>query len=300
MTLRSALFLVAAPLFAFCAFQAVVQAAENTAGSSDTMQLNMNISYSTEADGIRKIDVFLPKGNPNGCCIFFVHGGGWSGGDKESWHAVMKHFCRLGFLCTSAEYHLAPDWHYPKHVEDVRLAMSFVKSKACDWGFDPNKIAVLGSSAGGHLAAMLATIRPEDELGMSDEVTVRDTVPQAAVVLCGVLDDALYDGKHKEMFERFIGVTRDEKPELYREALPLYRVTGKEPPFIIISGDADTTTPLDMQKRMRDALIAKGGAAELVVLPGVKHGYGYGVTSDAQKQMLVHVERFLNKTFKLE
>jgi acetyl esterase/lipase len=300
MPLRSALFPVVALLFAFCALQTAAQAAEDTAGSADTMQLNMNIPYSTEADGIRKIDVFLPKGNPNGCCIFFVHGGGWSGGNKESWHAVMKHFCAKGFVCTSAEYHLSPEWHYPKHVEGVRLAMSFVKSKAGEYGFDPKKIAVFGSSAGAHLAAMLATIQADDELGMSDEVTVRDTLPQAAVALCGVFDDALYDGKHKEMFERFLGVTRDEKPELYREALPLYRVVGKEPPFIIISGDVDTTTPLDMQERMRDALIAKGGSAELVVLPGVKHGYGYGVTSDAQKKMLVHAERFLKKTFALE
>jgi len=158
---------------------------------------------------------------------------------------------------------------------------------------------VLGSSAGGHLAAMLATTQPEDDLGVTAQMGTRATLPAAAVCLCSVLSVHYYpDAKAgiPAMLDRFLGTNEEKDPETVRRASPLDRVCGKEPPFLMIVGDADDTTPVSLHEAMREAVLAKGGSAELIVLAGVKHGYGYGVTSDAQKQMLVHVERFLGAT----
>jgi len=261
------------------------------------MERKFDVPFSSENPAVRAIDVFLPGENANGCCIFFVHGGGWSGGDKKAWHGVMEHFCELGYVCSSANYHLSPDHKYPRQVEDVRLAMSFMKARAQEYGFDPGRVAVFGSSSGGHLAAMLATIRADEQLGMTDEVAVRDTRPAAGVYLCTVF--SVHDDPDRlvRAREAFLGATEREDPALISAASPIDRVRAGDPPCIMIVGDADDTTPVAMHEDMRDALAARGVPVELVVLPGVDHGYGYGVGTPAQKEMLAHVERFLAKTF---
>lgn len=256
-----------------------------------------DLTFSAEHQDVRLIDVFLPGANANSACIFFVHGGGWAGGSRQAWHPVMEHYCELGYVCTSADYRLVPDWQFPAPVEDLRIAMSFVKEHAAEWSFETTRVGAWGSSSGAHLAALLATIRPEDELGMSAEVRIRDTVPNALVCLCGVLTVHRYeshDGVPK-MLDNFMGVSEDEDPERYRLGSPIDLVCGKEPPFLMIVGDEDRTTPAGLHEQMRDALTGKGVSAELVILPGVGHGFGYGVQSDAQKETLKITEPFIEK-----
>lgn len=260
----------------------------------------LDVVYSPADPDVCRLDAFLPESAPNGCCIFFIHGGGWAGGSKESWHAVMEHFVRQGYVCTSATYHLVPGWHFPRQFEDVRTAMAFVRTHASEWGFDPRRMAVFGSSAGGHLAAMLATTQPDDDLGLTTEMSTRETLPAAAVCLCSVLtchaDDRAHEGI-PGMVARFLGTTEEESPEVFAAASPIDRVRGKEPPFLMIVGDADKTTPVGQHEDMRNALRRHGVSAQLIVLPGVSHGHGYGVTTDAQQQMLAHVGRFLTAVF---
>ncbi len=258
----------------------------------------LDVPYSTSHTDFRKLDVFLPGGEQNGACIFFIHGGGWAGGEKVSWHAVMEHFARLGYVCTSANYRLSPEWRFPAHVEDVRLAMSFVKERASEYGFEAHRVAALGSSAGAHLVAMLATIDAGEELGMTGEVNVRDTKPDAAVLLCGVLSCHYYECESEgvpRMIDRFLGASPSEKPELASQASPLDRIDGDEPPFLMVVGDADPTTPVALHEAFRDRVRAGAGKAELHVLPGVKHGFGYGVKTEAQKKTLALVGPFLKE-----
>jgi acetyl esterase/lipase len=259
------------------------------------MKRLLGIPYGNADDEARRLDVFLPEDNGHGACIFFIHGGGWFAGGRAQWHAVMDHFCARGYVCTSTSYHFAPQWHFPKQVEDVRLAMSFVKSRAGEYGIDTERIAVWGSSAGGHLAAMLATIGPEDELGMTPATAIRATRPNAAVCLCTVFSCHRYES-HEEvppMVESFLGATEAENPERFSQASPLDRVTGAEPPFLMVVGDIDRVTPVALHETMRDKLAAAGVPVELVVLPGVDHGYGYGAGTAAQLQTIAHAERFL-------
>lgn len=256
------------------------------------MSRQCDLAYSEEETEIRRIDVFLPDGSKNGACIFFVHGGGWAGGSRQQWHSVMEHFCRLGYVCTSASYHLLPDRHFPAQFEDVRLAMSWVKQRAGEYGFDPDRMAVWGSSSGGHLAALLATVGPDESVGVTAEQTIRDTRVAASVCLCTIFSLHKTGGYYKE---DFLGATEDENPQIYRDASPIDYVKGGEPPFLMVVGDEDNTTPVVWHETMKDKLIACGGSAEIVVLPGVDHGYGYGVESDAQKETLKVAERFLGK-----
>jgi acetyl esterase/lipase len=259
----------------------------------------LDVPYSCVDPDVRRIDFFLPDpGAANGAGILFVHGGGWSGGGRASWHAVMEHFAGAGYVCASPGYHLVPHWRYPKQIEDVRVAMAYFRERAPDFGVDPARIAGWGSSAGGHLIALLATIRPEDPLGAAPEVRVRETRPCSVVCLCTVttLEDYPGYGRLRPTIEAFLGPDAANDPAALAAASPLARVRAGDPPFLFVVGDADPTTPVVAHEQMRDRLTGCGVRSDLVVLPGVGHGFGYGVTTDAQKATIGHAERFLAAT----
>lgn len=248
-------------------------------------------TYAFEYAEQRKIDFFIPDA-PNGACLLFIHGGGWGAGNKEQWQPVAEHFARLGYVCASASYRLAPDYQYPSQIEDARLAMQYVKRQADRFGFRSDAVGVVGSSAGGHLAAMLGTIADEAPLGATAELEVADTMPQLVICYCPVVTLFLERG----FIQKFMGATAEEQPERFREASPLYRVGAAPlPPFLFLQGDQDPTTPLRDTSEMCHAINSAGGSADLVVLPGVKHGFGYGDRTEAQQVSLAYVELFLNK-----
>jgi acetyl esterase/lipase len=207
----------------------------------------------------------------------------------------------LGYACASATYRRPPAYRFEQLVEDVRLAMARFRGRADELGFDAGQIGALGSSAGAHLVAMLATIGADDDLGVTDELREisqsLDTRPNAAICYCPVTVvqglDTLADS-----IRGFMGTAESEDSDRYRAASPLCRVTGDEPPFLFVHGDADTTTPLDVHTRpMVEALRARGVKADLRILPGVDHGYGYGVSTDAQKASITCVAEFLGEVF---
>jgi acetyl esterase/lipase len=247
-----------------------------------------NLPYSAHHQARRRLDVFRPD-QPNGAALFFVHGGGWKAGAKESWHPVLAHFCGQGYVCATAEYRLCPETGLLGILEDLRLALAFLKDHSARWGFDPQRVAAYGSSAGGHLVGMLATVRPEDDLGVTAEMTRRDTVPQAIVAINPAL--SLSPLRPDLVPERMLA----DWPPAAGSPEPQERLRGAEPPCLIVVGDQDETTPLPMQEAAVGKLQAAGVPVELVVVPGAVHGAFYGVTSDHQRTALPAIEAFVHK-----
>ncbi|MEF3305087.1 alpha/beta hydrolase [Paenibacillus sp. GYB003] len=259
-----------------------------------TMERWPDVAYSENDAERRKMDVFVPGDNANGIGLLFIHGGGWHAGSRTAWHPVAERFCGLGYSCASVGYRLAPDWHYPAPVEDVRLAMSYFLENADRFRFDGKRTAAIGSSAGGHLAAMLATIPAEDELGYTSEVRIRETRPTAAVLYCAATNLRLADNVDslKPSIEKLFGRPESEIPESYALGSPYDRIDGRASATLLIHGDADETIPVDHSRRYYDKLVRHGVKAELCVLPGVRHGFGYGASTPAQLEAISAIERF--------
>jgi len=116
-----------------------------------------DVVYRT-VDGVSlALDIYLPRTSGPHPAVLLVHGGGWHGGDKRSFAAYGRILAREGFAAFSVNYRLAPQFHYPAALEDLRCAVKWVREHAGDWGVDPGRIAAVGSSAGGHLVALLGT-----------------------------------------------------------------------------------------------------------------------------------------------
>ncbi|WP_159888315.1 alpha/beta hydrolase [Paenibacillus puerhi] len=257
------------------------------------MQTRFDVSYAMTMSETRVLDLWLPEDTQrNGAAILFIHGGAWIKGNKKQFQEVAEWFCQRGFVCASMKYRFSDQYNYPAAVEDARLAMQFLRSQASDLGFDPERLAAVGSSAGGYLAAMLALIGLEDELGHTEELQSRHTQPNAVALYCPVT--TLHGGQ--DFVRDFMGVSEAEAPELYREASPVDRIQGGEPPFLIVQGDADTLTPLEEAVVFTRKLQAAGSHAELTILPGVGHGFGYGIGTEAQKAACEAILAFFEST----
>lgn len=258
------------------------------------MQTFLNIPYTGTDDGMRYIDLFVPEENPTGLGVLFIHGGGWSAGNKEQFHSLATHFCQLGYTCASMSYRLSGQFKYPAQLEDARLGMAFLQRNAEQYLIDAQRIVSFGSSAGGHLALMLA-FADEDNGGNSQAIAtgsfVGKTRPCAVVAYCPVTDLK----REKASYEKLMGNAYTSIPHLYKAASPIDQALSDQIPILVVTGDADTTTPLETSEAFCQKVTQAGGSAKLVVLPGVKHGFGYGVSTEAQKESIAHVEQFLTQ-----
>ncbi|WP_028548486.1 alpha/beta hydrolase [Paenibacillus sp. UNC451MF] len=267
------------------------------------MKQILNEPYSSSNHELQKMDLFIPGDNANGVGLFFIHGGGWKSGNRKHWHPVAAYFCAKGYTCVSVGYRLAPRSVYPSQIEDVRLAMSVFMERAGQYRFDPSRIAAVGSSAGGHLAALLGTINAGDKLGWTPEMPILDTRPNTLILYYAATNlhpKDNYDNT-KELIAGLFGRSDEEAAGVYESASPVDRINGSELNALLIHGDEDHIIPLEHSIQFRDKLLDQGGEAELVVLSSVKHGIkhsiGSGVTTSAQAEALQAADRFLTDQF---
>lgn len=261
------------------------------------MKIMTDIIYNCEYEDECRLDIYVPDElESNKACILFIHGGGWRGGQRKSFEENAIYFCKLGFTCFNCDYRLAPKYRYPAQIDDVRKVIEYIKDNQNKLTYDPNKTAVIGSSAGGHLAAMLGTTT-------IDDINTKIKIPGAVICYCPITTLKLWDDCDERipgMLNDFIGASYSELPSLYNEASPFENVTGNEPPFLFLHGKADDVIPFWHSEKMHDELIKKGVLSRLILLEGVGHGFGYGIKSQAQVRSLLEIEEFLNETFDIK
>ena len=253
------------------------------------------IRYSERDKEKGLMDLYMPAGkeilSPG---ILLIHGGGWRGGNRTQWAELAGVLSRRGFVCASASYRLAPGVEMSEIISDVRMAMDFFKSHAAEYGMDPDRIGAVGSSAGGHLVALLATIAPGDRLGDPSLTLVHDTRPQAVACYNPVLDfldEGLIWPHQLIIFRQGTGQGR----KIYEQASPARRVTAQTPPFLFLYGTLDTLTPEENSRAMISRLAAFGIPVEVDMFRGMEHGFGYRLGSPEQKRAAQVVAHFFER-----
>ena len=255
----------------------------------------LDVAYSRSFSGQRQMDVFLPGLNTNGVCIVFLHGGGFVSGTRHNWDSTARHFRDLGYTCACVDYRLAPAFRYPAALEDARLSISFLRSHSNQYRFNPNEVAVVGSSAGGCLALKLGTLRPDDALGLSAEACITDTRPQALVLECPV--STFHRMDRQGWVSAYLGHEERGSEGLYRAASPLDELHGGVTDALIIHGSDDAVIPFAQSEALDHRVRETGGYSELIRLQGVGHAFGGGISTPTQRQTDDAIDRFLRRRF---
>lgn len=220
-----------------------------------------------------KLDVYQhpDTAKPHGVVIY-IHGGGWAKGERPKSYSNFRSFLAMGYSGISIEYRFSDVAIAPAGVQDARCALSWVKKNAAKYNFDPNRVVVYGTSAGGHLALMAGLPpqpAPYDLPSCTDQ-------PKVAAVLdfYGITDVAdLLDGVNKRGWaNRWIPEGTENREALARAMSPLTYVRKGIPPVFIVQGDKDPTVPYSQSVRLEKALTDVGVAHDFYTVPDGVHG----------------------------
>ena len=248
----------------------------NEAGSSssefDSSKLGTvekDITYCTVNGVELKMDVYYPSSSDGLFPVtMYVHGGGWSKGDKSEGAGAMEidSLQRAGFLVAAVNYRLAPKYKFPAMIEDVKCAVRSLRAHAKEYNLDPNRIGVYGGSAGGHLVSLLGTTDAGAGFDVGEYLDQSSRV-QAVVDMFGPTDlSAQFEGGY-ENARRVFG---DFDAAL---ASPVTYVSADDPPFLILHGEQDMLVPIEQSEILLAALQAVNVPAELVRVIHAGHSF---------------------------
>lgn len=257
------------------------------------------------SDPAQLLDVWRRKDLPAGPApvLIFVPGGAWVHGSRMlQGYALLSHLAEQGWVCLSIDYRVAPHHRWPRHIVDAKTAISWAHANVDKYGGDRNFVAVAGTSAGGHLAALAGLTGSDhhDPDFAAELPPGSDTSVDAVVGVYGRYDWQDQSTPERVQFVDFlervvVNKKIDRHPDLYRKASPVARVHRKAPPFLVIHGSADTVIPVqqarDFVERLRSVSSSAVGYLEL---PGA--GHGFDMTDGARTgAMATAIGLFLNQ-----
>ncbi len=258
------------------------------------------------------LDIYLPEKVDQALpLVIYIHGGGWSGGDKKYFPAQV--LVSQGYAVASINYRFIKEAIFPAQIHDCKGAVRWLRAHAKEYHFDPDHFGVWGDSAGGHLVALLGASGDAKEI----EGDVGGNLDQSSRVQCvidwyGPTDMSVFfeqaeqqSGKVENIFKKdpdhsviaqlFGGPTREHE-ELVQQANPVHFVTKDDAPFLIMHGDKDTLVPLAQSEMLAEALKKAGVEVHLETYEGAGHGGPAFFSPTARGMML----QFLNKHLKSE
>lgn len=264
------------------------------------VQQRRDLPYVTGGHERQRLDLYLPPNAKNVPLVVWVHGGGWQNGSKDRTPALV--LLSKGYAVASINYRLSSHAVFPAQIEDCKAAIRWLRAHASDYGYDPNRIAAWGSSAGGHLVAMLGVTGDVKEFDTGENLNVSSRV-QAVVNYYGPSDLLSMDAQSTAISRmkhdapdspesRLLGGTLQENKEKARRASPITYVSKDDPPMLLVHGDADPLVPLAQSETLLAALKKAGVDASLYVVKGGGHG-GF-----RDPGVLPRVEAFLARVLK--
>ena len=244
------------------------------------------------------LDLFQPKAKGPFPAVILVHGGAWITGNHTMENPFAMELARLGYVAATVEYRLSNEAKYPAAIYDLKASIRWLRANAARFHTDPNRIAAVGASAGGHLVALLgATNGMTNFEGAGDNLGVSSAV-QSVVDIDGpvtFIDPGNIEKEIKGPYDtntRFIGGSFKEKPDVWREASPITHVNSHSAPVLFIN--SSSYRPFQQREEMRAKLNALGIMSEIVVIPDTPHPFWlFHPWFDATVQ---YVDEFLRRT----
>lgn len=206
-------------------------------------------------DGVPvNLTIYVPPGENVFPAILDIHGGGWKAGQVENDKPMMERLAQRGFVTALVAYRLSGQAKYPAALNDCKAAVRYLRAHAAKYKIDPERIGVMGGSAGGHLSGLLAMTSGKPEFegdGVNREVS---SAVKACVVMAATQDlVAANKDKTSENAVAFFGASCAEKPDLFKESSPISHVRAGVPPVVFIEGEKDSVKigRAEMQEKLK-------------------------------------------------
>lgn len=199
----------------------------------------------SEPDGVTlTLDLYVPaESSAPPPLMLFIHGGGWHQGKKEHTAYYNNYFAQRGYATASAAYRLSPEHTFPAAIQDVKCAMVWLKQHGPEYGFDGNRVVLIGGSAGGHLS-LLAGYSQDPALACPNAPAGSEPEVKGIVNFYGVVDCTTPRAQAAHQVNDFIGQPYSEAPERYAQASPIHHLDAHDPPTLTFHGTIDELVPI--------------------------------------------------------
>lgn len=254
-----------------------IRVARAPVAKSDAVETRLDVVYARYGDRKMHLDLFLPRERSDKTAtVLVVHGGGWFKGDRKSFHALSANLAMRGYIAAAIEYRLADEAKFPAAIHDCNAATRWLRANANDLGIDPDRIAAVGGSAGGHLVGLMGAGAHREELQGRGGNANQSSKLQAVVVFAGpmqmttgsVAERSRQQPKQSNS-NRWLGKSIDEAPELYALASPFRQLTSQTPPMMFAAGELDKP---ERNQPTRDKLRQLDVASKVVAYRYGLHG----------------------------
>jgi len=259
-----------------------------------------------------KMDVLKTENKEKLPAIVFVTGGGFINANKDSYIQQRMDLAEAGYVVASINYRVAPTAVFPQPLEDVKAAIRYLKANAAKFNIDPDKIGVLGESAGGYLSAMTGTTNGTTQFDKGENLDQNSNV-QAVVDIYGLSDltrvgsdfsqavqnahkspgatEALWVNGSPVFGGKDGGILVD--PEKAKAANPMTYISDQTPPFLLMHGDKDQLVSPSQTDLVYQALVAQGIEATRYVVKGAQHGGIYWVQPEVMQVVIDFFDKHL-------
>lgn len=250
------------------------------------VRLERDLAYIADGDPAQKLDLYLPATRPEKPLplIVHIHGGGWRAGNK--FPCPVANYARLGYAVASVGYRFSQKAVFPAQIQDCQAAIRWLRAHAASHHLDPERVGVVGGSAGGHLSALVGTAGGKGAFPPIGGHTDRSDRVQAVCDIYGPADfttvvrQAGEDPNVKNIFafntpsdpySSLIGAPLDDRAKA-QAVSPMHYVSKDTPPFLILHGTHDALVPYAQSVQFEVALKTAGVPVWLQTLPGAGHG----------------------------
>lgn len=200
------------------------------------LDFSLDIVYNSLDSRELHLDAYYKKGKKPQPAVILIHGGGWKSGNKSQMKIFAQEIASKGYSCFTIEYRLSPEAQYPAAIFDVKNAIKYIKANAKKFNVNPDKVAVLGCSSGGQMAALIGTTNNNLEFESPSGINENASV-QAIIDLDGILAFKHPESEEGKAASLWLGGSYDEKPEIWNQASALNHASALTPPILFINSD---------------------------------------------------------------
>lgn len=263
--------------------------------------LHGNVPYNNDTLPKHLLDIYLPP-NAKGKVplVIFVHGGGWLSNDKYADIGYMKktvaEIVSSGFALASIDYRFSTQAVFPAQIQDCNRAVSFLYDHADKYGFDKGRFALMGFSAGGHLASLMGLSKNNNVKAFFMPGTRAAFSFKGVVDFYGPSELILFPGSNDEGSPEslLIGAAPLARPDLAKAASPVTYVDKADPPFLIIHGEKDSLVSLRQSQLLSSWLRVASVPNELLIVKDAPHFGAMFDADEVRNKVIAFLKKQLN------